>query len=361
MGAIKNSADVSIEFSPWTDGGKFRIVRFQAREQLGGEMPKGEMELFSDGTNEALQMVTERKTGKIKIQDEKDSGLSYEFGIYITYREYFGNTLKIKFIITEDIEFYTTRRNSWQKGGIAGIIKATFPGPSDIRIKPGGIDDDNAIYYQMCETNYEYNKRLCYSYRPDSIFAYGFSGLLLKDLCGEFDHWGNQEPKAELESNRMTIHATTYNLMFSEKVRHSPYETWGGNKEVDDCTTSENYREVESKNMKVMMDYKSYTEVGNVYTGHMYNLWKNTRLMENPGYSFFEGTLPDIPHYTLGDVLIYQRAEQVTQEESLPFKNFLVFANEIFYTIDGTKETDKRGLKFSWTTYFYGVQSGGWA
>ena len=84
MAKIMNSSQVSIEFKPWTDNDNFRITRLQIMEQLGGEVAKGEIDMFLGDVKEAEKMITEQNTGTISIVDEKEEGISYpEINVYI--------------------------------------------------------------------------------------------------------------------------------------------------------------------------------------------------------------------------------------------------------------------------------------
>jgi hypothetical protein len=65
-----------------------------------------------------------------------------------------------------------------------------------------------------------------------------------------------------------------------------------------------------------------------------------------------------MPHYKLGDVVIYDRANQ---EKNIPWKNYLVTSNELFYSIDGNRKMDSDGFRFSWRTNLYGLEEGKWS
>ena len=359
MGKIINSSDVSLEFKPWTDL-KCRITRLQVIEQLGGEIPNGEMDMILGDDPDTEKLITDQNTGTISLTDEKEDGLSYEFDVYITEREYYENILKIKFVCINNLEFFTKRITTYYQDGIKSTIEALYPGNKDIRIEPSWTDD--APLYQNCETNYEMCKRLCYAYKDQSVFAFGLDGLLLKDLRGEKDHEGNDESSDDpnsrlvLETDRLSVQTQTYNLRYDKYVNSQSFPAW---EDTEESTTgSTDYTEYLSKNAKVMMNYKEYRVMGMKFADLMSSAWNNESKMKSDGYSYLRIVQPDIPHYKLGDVVLYERA---LQEKSLPWKNYLILSNELFYSVDANKEVDQHGLRFSWTSKLYGLDEGEWS
>ena len=353
MGKITNSNNISVEFKPWTDQ-KCRITRLQIIEQLGGEVPNGEIDLIigMEEGEEIEKMITDQNTGTISIVDEKKYGLTYTIDIYITEREYYENILKIKFVCIKDLNFFTKRVTTYYQDGIKSTIEALYPGNKDIRIEPSGNDD--VPLYQNCETGYEFCKRLCYAYKDKSVFAFGWDGLLLKDLCGDFDSQGNVEPCLELESDRLAVQTQTYNLKFDKYLNHESFSCW---EESDEATTAD-YSGVASKNAKVIMNYKEYQVMGIKSSSLMENAWNNESRMNSEGYTCLKIVQTDMPHYKLGDVVIYKRA---SQEKNIPWKNYLIISNELFFSADGNKEMDPHGFRFSWTSHLYGLEDGDWS
>jgi hypothetical protein len=107
-----------------------------------------------------------------------------------------------------------------------------------------------------------------------------------------------------------------------------------------------------------MMNYKEYRVMGMKSAGLIESAWNNESKMKTDGYSYIKIVQPDIPHYKLGDVVLYERA---LQEKSLPWKNYLILSNELFYSTDANKEVDQHGLRFSWTSKLYGLDEGKWS
>ena len=358
MGKIINSSDVSLEFKPWTDK-KCRITRLQVIEQIGGKIPNGEIDMILDD-KEVEKMITDQNTGTISITDEKEKGLSYKFDVWITEREYYENILKIKFVCIKDLSFFTKRITTYHQGGIKSTIGSLYPGDQDFRIEPSVSDD--IVFYQNCETNYEMCKRLCYAYKHKSIFSFGWDGLIIKDLRGLKDHDGNDEsqddPKLRLtlETDRLSVQTQTYNLKYDKYLNHESFSAWEDTGDKESTTGS--YSEVMSRNAKVMMNYKEYRVMGKDSAELISNAWNNKSLMDSDGYTSLKIVQPDMPHYKLGDVVLYERA---LQEKSLPWKNYLITSNELFFSVDGNRIMDPNGFRFSWTSYLYGLEDGDWS
>ena len=355
MGKITNSNNVSLEFKPWTDK-KYRITRLQIIEQLGGEIPNGEIDMILGNDSETEELITKQNTGVISIVDEKKYGISYNIDVYITERNYYENILKLKFVCISNLDFFTKRITTTHQGGIKSTIEALYPGNKDLRIEPSGNDD--TPLYQNCETNYEMCKRLCYAYKEKSVFAFGWDGLLIKDMCGDFDSQGNEEPCLVLESDRLSVQTQAYEMRYNKYVNSQSFSAWENQEES--TTGSTDFSQVVSKNAKVMMNYKEYRVMGTKSAERLGTAWNNKSLMQFPGYSSIVISQTDMPHYKLGDVVIYKRALQ-EGFISKSLENFLITSNELFFSMDANKEMDEHGLRFSWTSHLYGLDEDEWS
>lgn len=350
MGAIINSSKVSLEFKPWTDE-YYRVTKLQIIEQLGGEIPKGEIDLFLKSGDEAEKMVTEQNTGTLSIVDEKEEGQSYEIEIYVTDRNFYKNVLNLKFVCINNLEFFTKRITTYHQGGIKSAIESLYPGKNKNIMIESSLSND-IILYQNCETNYEMCRKLCYAYKDKSVFAFGWGGLLLKDL----DKNKDGEELRKLESSRLAAQTETYNLKYDKYVNSHSFLAWDNQ---DESTTGDkDYAEFVSKNAKVVMNYQKYRVMGLDYYMMIDNAWNNQNLMRSDGYSSIKIVSTDIPHYELGEVVEYKRSDE---DEKIPWKKYLVRSNELFYSIDANNEMDENGLRFSWTSYLYGLEEGEWS
>lgn len=230
-----NSSNTTLEFTPWTDSG-YRITSLHVIEKLGGVIPKGEMSLiFADSSgNFPGDLIKSQNTGTIKLVDEKEypENLKYEFNVFITHRKFYGNYVDLEFVVTDDIEFYTKRISTYYYRSIPlkDKIRTLFPGTVDFRTTDPDVPD--ITIFQNCETNYEVLTRLCYAYKANSIFCYSWDGLIIKDLVGLRDHWGNSEPVKELDTYRLVQQAEPYELNYDKLQNHDAFYPWASGGET---------------------------------------------------------------------------------------------------------------------------------
>ena len=350
-----NSAKTGVEFSPWTDTGKFRVVSLHITEKLGGAVPKGNMSLLFVGDKKddiSGEMIYSQNTGTVNIIDEKKypDSLKYKFNVFITHRNFYGNSIELEFVITDDIEFFTKRVSVYHYKSIPlqDKIKSLFPGKVDFRSTSPDVPD--ITVYQNCETNYEILTRLCYAYKANSIFCYSWDGLIIKDMVGLQDHLGNTEPVLELDIGRLTNLVEPYNLNYDKLQNHDAFTPWS---KPDECTTSNDYSSFDSKYFTVQMDYQKYNVVEKEHEPYMMNTWLNTRNMNYPGNTCLKLVSPSMPHFKIGDAL--KNVDEAKTWIKIPWKKFVVYSNEFFFSVDANDTLDENGFKFSWTSYFYGI------
>ena len=351
---VFNTSDTTLEFTPWTDSG-YRITSLHIIEKLGGTIPRGELSLlFSDeGGNMPSDFIKEQNTGTVKLKDEKEypNSIKYEFDVFITHRKFYGNYVDLEFVVTDDVEFFTKRVSTYHYKSIPlqDKIRSLFPGTVDFRGTTPDVPDISV--YQNCETNFELLTRLCYSYKKDSIFCYSWDGLIIKDMVGLSDHLGNAEPVLELDTYRLVQQAEPYDLNYDKLQNHESFTPWS---KPDECTTDNDYSSFDSKYFTVQMDYQKYNVVEKEHEPYMTNTWLNTKKMNYPGNTTLKMVSTSMPHFKIGDA-IKNVGEAKNISIKIPWKLFVVCSNELFYSVDENSKLDENGFKFSWTSYFYGI------
>jgi hypothetical protein len=73
----------------------------------------------------------------------------------------------------------------------------------------------------------------------------------------------------------------------------------------------------------------------------------------------FRLVLETIPKFKLGDLIIYQRNEQVHSDKTWPYKYYLVRSNEFFMCNDRSPYRDFQGNKFSFLTKLVSIEKNG--
>lgn len=337
-----NSYKVTIDFLPWFEEGYY-FTRLHMYEELGGKISGGTIELEHNGSEKALKLITDQYTGQLSI--EQDGGNIYDISVFITNKRFYNNFVTLEFVCISDKKFFTdTISTEWTD--IGGAIESLYPGPKDIRCES---DINNGVkIFQNSESNYSLCTKLAYSFKHSTIFAYGFSGLLLKEIVG-IDSGGNKEPYYEINSKVEIHQIDSYTSTYNKRLYYLPLNPWEEN-EVQD------YTELQGKNLRTGMFYNDYQIVGKDYEQMMNNYWFNKRYMESDLYTAMRVVDLNIPVYRLGDVLKYKADEK---DLKLPFDLYLVRSNELFFAKEGSSVVDANGLSFSWTSKFIGIQQDG--
>lgn len=340
-----NSYKVTIDFKPWFDSG-YVFTKLHMIEELGGLVAYGEINMEHNGSSEALKLVTDQYTGTITL--EKEEGNIYNIDIFVTSRKFYKNNVSLHFVCIKDKSFFTELINTeWDD--ITTAINSLYPGNKDIRCES---DINNGVtIFQNSESNYSLCKKLAYSFKHMTVFAFGWEGLMIKELIG-IDSGGNTEPYFNISGNSDLNQIDSYNLNYNKKLYHKPFNPWETTEEGEDA----GYTNLQAKNCRVVQNYNDYCIVSTDYYQMMDNYWFNTRYMNSDLFTSFRTVYSDVPRYKIGDILKYSREEQ---ESKLPFDLFLVRSNELFFSIDNSKMVDANGLNFSWTSKFIGLQEDG--
>lgn len=331
-----SSYNISVDFTPWCDNG-FIIKSLHINEELGGKIADGVIEMELVGTEESLKLVTKQYTGKLII--EKEGGNIYNIDIFVVKREYYKNTLKLDFLCISDKKFYT-ELVSLEYPDLVSAINSLYPGKVDIRCL-SDINNQPRLIQNM-ETNHSYCTKLAYSFKKDSIFAFGWDGFLLKERIGKFDSRGNLEPKLALigglGAESMDPNTMRYDSMLFEK----PWDPWLS---VSENEETNKYSELVPQNSRTVKIFNKYITVGTDYSGIIENYIYNTEQMKSGMSNTLRIKLNDIPDYRLGDVIKYKHIK----DKEIPFSVYLVKANEFFYSIDG-KTKDTEGSNIFWVS-----------
>lgn len=330
-----NSYNISIKFDPWFSKG-YRFTKLRLYEELGGDIGKGEMDLVLDGSSEALDLITKQHTGTIELK--KIGGNIYTIDIFIVSRKYYKNNLTIEFLCIKDKKFLT-ELVSTEWTDINKALPSLYPGKIDIKCESDV--NNNIKIYQNGETNYSLCNKLCYSYKHDAIFSFGWEGLVIKDLKECINN------KVVVKGNTLIHSMDSYNINYDKLLYYSPEDPWD----------TEEYKEKQSKNIKSLLHYSKYNLVGTEYYQLLSNYYWNKRYMNSNLFESFRAMSQDMPPYKLGDVIKYNNDIYLDGNNiKLPFDTFLIKSNELFISIEGSGIVDENGLYFSWISKLVGLQ-----
>ena len=350
---VRNSGNVIVKFSPW-DENKFKISYLHIWEKIGGDQPGGTAELFHSGDQDASNFITTQQTGTIEIIHDEDGGNSYKFNIFITKREFFNNILKISFAILPgtDLErgknFYT-KNESETFNNIIDAVKSVWKGEIDM-----GVDsdiDDSIKIFQKNETGWKFLTRLGHSWKWKSAFAFGWDGLLFRDLEKDTEEIIVGDSGLWYQTSTTPI---KYNKLDNDEV----FDPWT-NENKDDKTSisisttgEKNFENIAPKLVRSSVSLDRYRIHANGYD----RLEKNYECNVNfKGYSNISLTGQGMPtEWKLGDLVLYKRMD--TAEEGVGAIKCIVAANEMFYSQNGASQTGPHGYPFEWTTILWGLE-----
>ena len=383
----KNDKEISVSVSPWTDKNDgtgevdFSLMMLQIREVVYGELPGGTMELIHTGKGDALKYIDTQETATIFIEDEKEAdegydGFSYFFNVFITRRQYQNNVLTLEFICLpgEDLilgkKFYTSPYSETYPS-IWDAIDASFPGAKDKRCETN-VSDQVSVYRDN-ETGYEFVKRLGYSWKNKGVFAFGWEGLLLKEIIGINSFGNSEEDREKIEKlsgdqkdwSQVTFHKLKYNKNLNSEF----FNTWQDpNKDLEEdlsksVTPNDWYKEVEPKHVTSSIKGRTYLIHGKDYEVMQDNREWNESFASSGGYSSITIVGDDMPRkWKLGDTILYERRRNDdsdsggdSAEGKVEPARFLVASNEMFFSQNGASKRGPHRKIFEWTTVLWSV------
>ena len=375
---IKNSKEVSVSLSPWTDKdgneASFSLFRLHVQESIYGVIPRGEAELVYPRTDKALEMIKNQETGTIEIIDNKESGLSYKFNIFITKRRTFNEILSIEFIC---IPGDGTDKNTLEKGknfytrllsetytDIWSAITASYPGPIRKKVE---TNVPEVKIYRSNETSYDFVKRLGFSWKNKGVFAFGWDGLLLKEIVGinSFNEQEEYKIRKIFGDREEWTQISSKNSKYDVALNIGLFDPWQDPyKDTDktdlwrSVTPDNKYKELEPKFVNTSITgERKYT----IYSPEYYTMEENRVSCEAfnkaKGYGSIVILGQDMPKdWRLGDAVLYSRKKD-DENWDIRDRRCLVASNELFYSQEGSTKTGPHNLPFEWQTVLWGIDT----
>lgn len=382
----KNDKDIAVSISPWTDkkdGGEvsFSVVMLQVKEMIYGEIPGGRVELLHTGKGDARKYIKEQETATISISDEKADkeypGFTYEFNVFITNRQYQNNQITLDFVcipgddLVRGKNFYTALYSETYPS-IWDAIDASYPGPIDKRCETN-VPDTVSVYRDN-ETSYDFVKRLGFSWKNRGVFAFGWEGLLLKEIVGINSFGVSEEDEEKIQHikgdqndwSQVSYHKLKYNKNQNMKF----FNVWEDpNKDSDEnliksVTPDDWYKEIEPKHVTSSIAGQDYKIHRKDYSVMHENRSGNETFSSCGGYSSITLVGDDMPRrWKLGDIILYERnrnddsdsAGEEGEGNVKPAK-FLVVSNEMFFSQNGSSRRGPHRKIFEWTTILWSVE-----
>lgn len=348
----KTNFGVSIDVLPFSEN-KFRFDRLTLDEIIGGELATGEVNLFAVDTEYCDKYLLTQNSVHIKIKQD-DSKKEYNIYGYIMDRVWSPNSgsYYFKFVCIPlkgsncDQEFFSVTRTKRYKNP-RKAIEGAWGDKERIRFECetdlGDID-----IFQDRESNYTFLKKLCYSYKMNTIFGFDFDGLFIKDLFGIDRVTKEQEPSRVIVSDSQVQSEDeinmTYNYDLYRKIEN-PVEDESG----DSTTLSKNF------DVEVMNDqYRIYRKDT---TQYQRNSKYNRRLMDSTMSTGLVVRFTNkLPPFQLGDTINHCRAydEKTPEGKFGSISTYLV--SRIYFYISARPEQKEDGETFLVKAIFRGVE-----
>lgn len=356
---VEYSSNIKVTFS-WEEYG-FRPTSIHIREAIAGAIPGGTMEFEHLMEADAIKKVENEKIAELNILDDSDGGFNFSFIVFITYRRFVNNILKIEFYCIPgtkaDIgkDFYT-KPDTTTYDNIIDAVERVYPGTKDIDNIDSDVED-NINIYRDCETGVDFLTRLCFSYRSNSIFGYSWSSLIIRGL--DVDIESIEDDKAICGNTNGWTQTNITSLKYDTKNNYKPFNPWT-NENKDDpnslgvsVTSNKKYKEPEY--VKSIMTHTDYRIVAKGYDTLCKNYFANTNFANSRGYSVVKITAEEFPkNWRLGDVVKYKRVDINGVDEG--WMRYVIAGNELFLSQDGAGETGPRaGKPFEWTITMWGL------
>lgn len=341
MAKFTNPQGIDINLTPWFDMG-FGLSMIHLTEQLGGTLASGEIVLMHNGSKSVIEAYENETYGILTL--EKEEMASYEIPIFIYSKsiDWRRNYIHLYFYCGINDKKFVSSKEISEWTSLDSAITGLFPGKVDIRCKSDVTLANDDKLYQCNETGIEFLTPLCYGYKRESIFAFGWEGLMIKEMI---DEPGGDKTGA-LISDTSTVQADLSEREYQPKLFNFPYNPW----EPD-------YTEQESINLKTLLDYNTWHYIRTGYDTMMMNLKYNKMYQDSTMFQNFKVINTEMPGYKLGQVVYYKRANSLpTDAIGDPSSYFLIKSNDLFISGPDSEFSDEEGNNFSWASQLVGLE-----
>jgi hypothetical protein len=348
---IPSSNGIDIDFQPWFSKG-YGLSMIHITEQLGGRLAEGEIALIHNGSKDAMEAYNELNDGVLTIIRENSANYTIPVIVRTKTMNWSENyvTLSVFCGITNKSFAADNMTSDWPD--IKSAITNIFPGKTNIKCESDVKLDPGDRLFQCNEPGASFLKRLCFAYKRNSVFGFGWEGLILKETYDVDD----QTRKESLVADTSVVQLDAANKSYSPKLYNLPMCPWTDKDKKD--KGAKDYTKFESNNLKVLKTYSDFNFVKKGYDIMQINASYNKLYSESSLFQSFRIIDSEIPKYKLGWVIKYQRANSMTPDAITDSSNlFLVKSNELFYAAPGSNYTDEDGRDFSWTTKLLGIET----
>lgn len=305
-----------LDVTPWFESG-YIFKELTMREEIGGNLASGVIKLTSDGTDMSL-INTQNTLDITYIQlpwDDKEEQVEYKVKGYIYHKEFKENEIHMSFVAVSDRDFSTlSKMNTYENLSIDKVISDLYPDKDRIKFLDS---NDQLLQPDMNEpltitqnalTNLDFCKRLCRSYRKDSVFAFGLEGLFIKSI------YRNPPEPIEIVGESDSIVMGMFNM-----------------NDYKEMTMTEDPRELSVNLAPVMYGFDYYITRNDYYAELLKVYLYNTRYYTAMKCSMKLRFITRLPKFKLGDIVTYKDPHKFNQDRKyvVTFISIEIIRNEI--------------------------------
>lgn len=337
---------VDVEIEPWIKSGDnkqktgLELDYIQVSEFIGGSLASGTIVFRGMNSQVIKEMSLSRNDGIIKFSNlyENSPGESLVIPFFIRSRHLNKERLTLEIICIKDPRFISDPI-SMKYNNVREAIDHTLMG---IKFTNEKILEDTNIsnlpINQMMETNYDFLKKLSLSYKKDTVFAFGFEGLTIKER--------DPSDKKILSLGNLFVEEKNRPIYkFNEVLTKSPFNSGG------------------ILNASTIVNFDSHHIVHHNYSQLVENYLYNSRFYIEDMYSRIIVTGgSSLPVNKIGDAVIVSNIVDESEDFKFPDnqKEYIVSGIEIFYSAPFSESTDSEGRKFSFNMKLLGINKGSW-
>ena len=346
-----NSIHVTIDpFGPE----KFAFKCLRLHEQIGGELPYGNLRLAA--IELPLEDKTVEKTNFLKITIEQDDPVDkYEIYGFIVRRDWSpeNGIFNITFACVPNVGdgkngkfFSLTKRKLYRKKKIKKVIEDTWEDLGDPRFRwKTDADPEPEDWWQDRWSDQDFLQRLCMSVQKKTLFCFDFEGLMVKDIYWKDRITGKPEPDriaTGYESHQPIQDSidSNYNFRLYRKIENA-------------CTDGEyKYGREISKNFELEVHNDTY-RIYHKDINTRENIYKyNARLLETNLYNGVVLRYTDnLPPLRLMDTIKYGKG---SEENEPTISTYMVTSMDFFISGDMAHQ-DEMGSMCSFTAVLRGT------
>jgi hypothetical protein len=348
------SNQIHIEIDPFKPD-KFRFIYFEVDEWMGGQLPKGKLQMRATELPKQEKVI--ERTDFFKVTIEQDDPVDkYEIYCFVIGREWSpaNGEFLLDFVCVPNTDegktgtFYTmSRRKLFRDKKIKEVIEATWKdlGPPRFRWKTDA-DPPPEDWWQDRWSDLEFLRRLCLSVKTNTLYCFDIEGLMIKDIYWFDRVTGKPEP------HRVATGYESHQPVQDNITSRHNYKLY---RDIENPCTEKDYkygREI-SKNLQLEIHEDTYRVFHKDFERRQGVYKYNSRLLDTNLYSGVVLRYTDnLPPLRLMDTIKYGKGN----EEEEPTISIYTVTSAHFFISGDTAHRDEMGSMCSFEFVLRGTE-----